>query len=182
MNNLICQRCNQNPATLHFTKIINGEKTEVHLCEHCAQEKGEMFMFSGDSAFSINNLLASFLNMNPTFSQAKETFQPEELVQCSKCSMTLPQFVKIGRFGCSNCYSAFKNHLTPIFRKLHSGNSEHKGKVPIRTGGNIHYKKQIQELKLMLQKLIAEEEFEKAADVRDEIRVLEQKLAEQGGE
>ena len=41
---MICQECNQRPATLHFTKIINGEKTEVHLCEKCAQEKGEMFM------------------------------------------------------------------------------------------------------------------------------------------
>lgn len=178
---MICQRCNQNPATLHFTKIINGEKTEIHLCDHCAQEKGEMFMFNGDSAFSINNLLASFLNMNPTF-QTKETFQPEELVQCDKCSMTLQQFVKVGRFGCSHCYEAFKHHLVPIFKKLHSGNSEHNGKVPLRTGGFIHYKKQIQELKIVLQKLIAEEEFEKAAEVRDQIRTLEQKLNEQGGD
>ena len=26
---MICQECNQRPATLHFTKIINGEKTEI---------------------------------------------------------------------------------------------------------------------------------------------------------
>ena len=48
---MICQECNQRPAALHFTKIINGEKTEVHLCEKCAQEKGEMFMFNGGIGF-----------------------------------------------------------------------------------------------------------------------------------
>ena len=26
---MICQECNQRPATLHFTKIINGEKAGV---------------------------------------------------------------------------------------------------------------------------------------------------------
>ena len=38
---MICQECNQRPATLHFTKIINGEKEQFHFCEQCAQEKGE---------------------------------------------------------------------------------------------------------------------------------------------
>ena len=38
---MICQECNKRPATLHFTKIINGEKEQFQLCEQCAQEKGE---------------------------------------------------------------------------------------------------------------------------------------------
>lgn len=30
---MMCQECGQRPATLHFTKIVNGDKTEFHLCE-----------------------------------------------------------------------------------------------------------------------------------------------------
>lgn len=37
---MLCQECNKRPATLHFTKIVNGEKTEFHICETCAKEKG----------------------------------------------------------------------------------------------------------------------------------------------
>lgn len=38
---MVCQECGNRPATLHFTKIVNGEKTEFHICEHCAREKGD---------------------------------------------------------------------------------------------------------------------------------------------
>ncbi len=38
---MLCQECGEKQATLHFTKIVNGEKTEFHICESCAREKGE---------------------------------------------------------------------------------------------------------------------------------------------
>ena len=179
---MICQECNQRPATLHFTKIINGEKGEFHLCEKCAQEKGEMFMFNS-SGFSINNLLAGLFKMEPSFQQQtqKDPFEKEEILQCDHCSMTFPQFVKVGKFGCSHCYSAFREQLVPIFKRLHGGNFTHKGKIPQRIGGTMHIKKNIEELKAQLKELISKEEFEKAAIVRDEIRLLDQKLDETAG-
>ncbi|MGG5254573.1 UvrB/UvrC motif-containing protein [Neobacillus sp. SM06] len=178
---MICQECNQNPATLHFTKIVNGEKTEVHLCEKCAQEKGEMFMLHGGSGFSFNNLLAGILNMEPAFQHPNQNaFHQEEVLQCEKCSMTYPQFVNAGRFGCSHCYETFKEQLKPVLRRLHGGNWAHHGKIPKRAGGGIHLRKKIEELKGLLKEKITNEEFEKAAEIRDEIRSLEKEAA--GGE
>lgn len=180
---MICQECNQRPAALHFTKIINGEKTEVHLCEKCAQEKGNMFMLNGGSSFAFNNLLAGLLNIDPSYQkQEKSPFHQEEILQCSHCSMTFPQFLKIGRFGCAHCYETFKDQLKPVLKRLHSGNWSHSGKIPKRIGGGIHLRKQIDELKNELRDLITHEEFEKAAEVRDEIRTLEKQLTgSQGG-
>ncbi|MFL6557946.1 MAG: UvrB/UvrC motif-containing protein, partial [Bacillus sp. (in: firmicutes)] len=169
----------------HFKKIINGEKTEVHLCEKCAQEKGEMFIFNGESGFAFNNLLAGLLNIDPTFQKPSQSpFHQEEILQCDTCSMTFPQFLKVGRFGCSHCYEAFKEQLNPVLKRLHSGNWTHNGKIPKRIGGGIHLRKQIDELKSTLKESIANEEFEKAAEIRDEIRHLERKLAtsHEGGE
>nr|WP_263323912.1 UvrB/UvrC motif-containing protein [Neobacillus sp. Marseille-Q6967] len=183
---MICQECNQRPAALHFTKITNGEKTEVNLCEKCAQEKGDMFMFTGGSGFSFNNLLAGLLNIDPTIKKTNQsTFHQEEILQCPNCSLTFPQFVKVGRFGCAHCYEAFKEQLPPVLRRLHSGNLTYNGKIPKRIGGSIHLKKQIEGLKNELRELILQEEFEKAAQIRDEIRTLEKKVtgsSNKGGE
>jgi protein arginine kinase activator len=179
---MICQECNQRPAALHFTKIVNGEKTEVHLCEKCAQEKGDMFVFNGGSGFAFNNLLAGLLNIDPSFQKPeKNPFHQEEILQCDHCGMTFPQFIKVGRFGCAHCYESFQEQLIPVLKRLHSGNWCHNGKIPKRIGGGIHLKKQIDELKSKLKDYISQEEFENAAVVRDEIRTLEKKLSE-GGE
>ncbi|MCH1626131.1 UvrB/UvrC motif-containing protein [Ferdinandcohnia quinoae] len=174
---MICQECNQRPATLHFTKIINGDKTEVHICEHCAQEKGEMFMFPGSAGFSIDNLLAGLLNIEPIKGAKPNAFQQNEVLQCESCKMTFPQFAKVGRFGCSNCYQTFEKHLNPILKRLHSGNTNHTGKIPKRIGGTIHIRKEIDQLKQKLKEYISLEEFEKAAEVRDQVRSLEKSLS-----
>lgn len=175
---MICQECHQRPAAFHFTKIVNGEKTEVNLCEVCAQEKGEILMFNGQSGFDFNNLLAGLLKIDPTFQKPSQSpFQQEELLHCENCSMTFPQFLKLGRFGCSHCYETFKDQLQPVLRRLHSGNWTHNGKIPKRIGGDLHLRKQLEELKEGLQKCISLEEFETAAKIRDEIRSIEKKLA-----
>lgn len=180
---MICQECQEHPATLHFTKIINGEKTELHYCEKCAQENGEMFMFDGEPGLSINNLLAGLFNFDPIFQQAKqETIPRNDILQCENCKMTFKQFLNVGKFGCAHCYDTFKDQLTPILKRLHSGNFEHHGKIPKRIGGSIHIKKQIKQLRSELQDAIQSEEFEKAADIRDQVRALEAQLHLEGGE
>ena len=176
---MICQECNKRPATLHFTKIVNGDKTEIHICEHCAKGKSEM-MFSGNSGFSINNLLAGLLNIEPSITKSEQSaFHENEILQCEKCKMTYPQFAKIGRFGCSHCYKTFENQLNPLLKRVHSGNTNHNGKIPRRIGGSIHLRKQIKELKETLQQYVLNEEFERAAETRDKLRELEKSLSSQ---
>jgi protein arginine kinase activator len=182
---MICDECNQRPATMHFTRVVNGEKTEVHLCQQCAQEKGEMFMMQGGTGFSLNNLLAGLLNFENTYQhQGHGAIDKEEFIQCPSCSMTFPQFVKAGRFGCTACYEAFSGQLKPIIRRVHGGNWKHHGKIPKRVGGTLHIRRQLEESKQRLKDLITKEEFEKAAKVRDEIRSLEKliKGTSEGGE
>jgi len=165
-----CQECHMRPATLHFTKIVNGKKMEVHLCERCAKEKGEVM--AGSNAFSIHNLLSGFLNFEQLTGQREnDPFSGD--VQCPKCGLTYSEFAKIGKFGCAQCYRAFNHLLDPILRKVHAGNTAHTGKIPKRTGKNISTKRKIQSLKEELQYLIEREEFEKAAVIRDQIRALE---------
>ena len=35
-----CEVCQSKEATIHLTEIADGVRTEMHLCEQCAQEQG----------------------------------------------------------------------------------------------------------------------------------------------
>ncbi|MGO4532834.1 UvrB/UvrC motif-containing protein [Paenibacillus sp. 2TAF8] len=172
---MLCQECNKRPATLHFTKIVNGEKTEFHICESCAREKGEMIPGTS-GGFSIHNLLSGLLDFDPAGKSSGAA--PAKTLQCEECGMTYAQFSKVGRFGCSSCYKYFDSRLDPLFKRVH-GSTSHVGKVPARAGGRIKVKRQIADLKQNLKQSIAQEEFEEAAQIRDQIRELEKGIAQE---
>lgn len=168
---MICQECNQRQASLHFTKIVNGQKTEIHICDQCAKERGEQF--PGTNSFSIHQLLSGLLNFDqPLQAHSNVEKQTSELT-CEQCHMTYEQFTRVGRFGCAHCYKSFESRLDPVFKRVHSGNYMHQGKVPARIGGEIQLQRKINLLKTELKAYVAKEEFEKAAEIRDKIRSLE---------
>jgi protein arginine kinase activator len=165
-----CQECGIRPATLHFTKIVNGDKTEYHLCDACAREKGEIIPGTSNG-FSIHNLISGLLDLDLNHPGHIQGGEPKQL-QCRECGMTYAQFSKMGRFGCSACYRYFSARLDPLLRRIH-GNTAHVGKIPRRSGGVLHTRKQLEQLKARLAQAVQNEEFEKAAVLRDEIRRLE---------
>ncbi|WP_411345077.1 UvrB/UvrC motif-containing protein [Paenibacillus sp. WLX1005] len=173
---MICQECQQRPATLHFTKIVNGEKTEFHICEHCAREKGELIPGTS-GGFSIHNLLSGLMDFDSS-NKAKAAGTPAQQLQCPECGMTYAQFRKLGRFGCSSCYPTFDRQLDPLLKRVH-GSTAHAGKLPERVGGQIKARRQVHELRHELQQRIAEEEFEQAAQLRDQIRELEKQISQE---
>lgn len=167
---MLCHECNKREATLHFTKIINGKKTEAHLCDHCAREKGDYI--PGSNNFSIHQLLSGLLNFEkPVTNPTSRSIHDDD--KCHKCGMGYQQFARIGRFGCAQCYQTFNFKLDPVLKRVHSGNTTHIGKIPKRIGSNIKKQRQINDLKQRLQLHISKEEFEEAAELRDEIRQLE---------
>ncbi|QAY67825.1 UvrB/UvrC motif-containing protein [Paenibacillus protaetiae] len=171
---MICQECGKRPATLHFTKIVNGEKTEFHICEACAREKGESLP-GAPNGFSIHSLLSGLLDFEPA-GAAGGGVKPKA-ARCDECGLTYAQFSKIGRFGCSSCYKHFADHLDPLLKRVH-GNTVHVGKIPKRYGGQIQYKREIEQLRRDMQGRIEREEFESAALIRDRIRELEKKISD----
>jgi len=169
---MYCEECQKNPANVHIVQIINGKKMERHLCEECAGKQNAAF-FAPDFNFSIPNLLGSFfgnvygLNKIPQVNTVKT---------CSNCGLRFTDIVNSGKLGCSECYRVFEEELEPSLRRL-QGSSEHNGKIPVRNGEKTLIKKQIEKLKLKLQEAIAAEQYEKAAEIRDEIKLKEKQLS-----
>lgn len=168
---MLCQICGKNEATVHFTEVINNQIGELHLCEECAQKKG----LSIQPHFSIADLLVGLINLGISPPQIEEAG-----IKCKNCGLTYTQFGKIGRLGCSECYTAFQKGLVPLLRKIH-GSIQHRGKFPPKGKRVISRElkekpiSEIEKLKDELAQAIEREEFEKAAKLRDKIRDLEKK-------
>jgi len=162
---MLCQRCNSQEATVHLTKIVNGEKNELYLCEECARETGQI-PFAGNDPFSFQNFLTGILG---TSIGTYESYRNEI---CETCGLNYKDFTQKGLFGCADCYETFSSRLDPLLKRIHGMNS-HNGKVPKRTGGNLRIKKEIEELRQELQQAVESENFERAAELRDKIRELE---------
>ncbi len=175
---MLCQRCGQRTATVHLTKFINGQKSEMHLCEQCARETGELD-FVIEPAFSLNQLLAGLLSQEPappTSEPGGEVRASERgLSRCPLCGLTYREFARTGRLGCSRCYSHFEDRLDPLLQRIH-GHRRHVGKGPRRISNAAEVYAQIERLKAEMDQAIRVEAFERAAELRDKIKELESKL------
>ncbi len=168
---MICPECGKRPATVHVTKIVNNQRTEMHLCQQCAQEKGELdFMI--EPKFSIQDLLTGMLGYEGGWEPTRVGPEPN---RCKLCGLSYREFARTGRLGCGECYRQFGNRLEPLLRRIH-GSTYHSGKVPKRAGGTARLKREIEKLRAELQQHVDREEFEQAARLRDRIRKLEVQL------
>lgn len=166
---MLCERCQKRPAVVHYTQIINNQKTEMHLCEVCASElQSQAYVFSPQ--FSLQNFLSGLLT-----SDFGGTLSQTSGYKCEYCGMPEENFVQSGLLGCSNCYRSFENRLKNVLKRI-QGTNMHTGKVPHRIGGNARINKEIRTLKAKLEEAVLKEEFENAAKIRDRIRELEKKL------
>jgi len=170
---MLCQKCNQNLATIYITKVINNQQVVFNLCEKCA---GEDTQVGFGYPFTINSFLSSLLDIPIEYSVKGDMLQNGQY-QCGNCGLTFDEFKETGKLGCVECYTTFSNKLLPILRRIH-GNAHHSGKLPQRTEGTIKVKKEIDKLRVQLNKVIKDEEYEKAAEIRDKIKSLEQNMDE----
>jgi protein arginine kinase activator len=173
---MLCDQCKKRPVAVHFTQIINTEKVEMNLCEQCAAEKGG-FNFVIQPNMALHNFFSSFLNPGinkPGVGTVAEDPQYKDL-KCETCGLTYQQFFQGGKFGCAKCYDYFGDQLTPIFKRIH-GSTHHTGKIPHISGSGLKLKREIQQLRDELNRCVEREEFERAAQLRDQIYRLEKEI------
>ena len=163
---MVCDACKQQQATVHLTEIVNGQMTELHLCEACANQKGAQV----ESHFGLSDLLSGLAD----FGKTQEADEESVAKACPDCGMTYEDFRKVGRLGCSECYTTFKRSLSSLLKRIH-GSPHHLGKTPARLVKTPKIKSELSDLKHRLERAIEMEEFEEAARLRDHIREIEQR-------
>jgi protein arginine kinase activator len=92
----------------------------------------------------------------------------------------VPGIPQAGRLGCPHDYTAFVNELEPLLVNIH-GETAHTGKVPRRCAGGSREQTQLIRLRREMKEAVAAEQYEKASQIRDEIRRLEKAPPSGGG-
>jgi protein arginine kinase activator len=167
MENMICNICGAQEATIHLTEIVNNQMMEIHLCETCAQEKGTDFK----THFAVGDLIGSLADAEQSLKPGKN--QPA--AKCPECGQTYDEFGKTGRLGCAACYAAFSKMLLPLIKRVQRS-TVHVGKRPGNVSKQISHVHDLRVLQDRLRKTVQLEEFEQAAKIRDEIRQIEDKI------
>ncbi|MCI9541228.1 MAG: excinuclease ABC subunit B [Lachnospiraceae bacterium] len=170
---MICEKCQEREATIFYTEIINGVKNEHNLCSECAKDMdfGEELPFA--------ELLAGILGAYAIESEKKEDTM--EQVVCPSCKTTYRDFISHGVFGCEDCYNVFEPLIEGNIKKI-QGNSLHTGKKPkynvIQKESKEEVYQPLEEIRIMRERLkeaLAEEDYEEAARLRDEIKAVKER-------
>lgn len=162
-----CQNCPKE-KTIHLTQIIGGSLKKVDLCADCPNAKN----LTDSQTFGLaDQLLGMGATANMEHVSDSET--------CGNCGFTLRDFRKTGRLGCSLCYHTFFPGVERVLNDTQKG-TEHVGKRPARQKERETLRARVEEINEEMGTAIAEEDYEKAARLRDELRQCEDAL--RGGE
>lgn len=156
----LCEQCGKAEAILSITEVTNdGTPREFSLCRDCAEKRGLV-----DKKLSIAEIFTALL-------KEKSDAADQQLV-CPVCSLSYAEFKKGGRLGCAHCYTAFQPKLIKLIRRI-QGTTKHKGTQPSPGEKQVVAEQKLQELRNKLHDAITQEEYEKAAAIRDQLRKYE---------
>ncbi|MGO0121764.1 UvrB/UvrC motif-containing protein [Desulfothermobacter acidiphilus] len=162
---MLCDRCHKRPATIHYTEIVDNQKKELHLCEECAREMGVSPFMGAPSPF--HSLLSGL------FFPVGEEKPPRRELRCPRCGLTEQEFTAGGLLGCPQCYQALRPTVKQVLGRVH-GVTRHTGKVPRKRSAGTAATAEIERLRRELDEAVRKEEYERAAELRDKIKELEQ--------
>jgi protein arginine kinase activator len=153
-----------NDAAVFLTQIVDGKMQKVNLCEGCSKEKG----VQDPTGFALADLLLGI-------GAAEEIEKGGSSTRC-RCVDLLRRTSRKRAGSVGNCYVAFGG-LNSLLKAMHKGIS-HVGKLPTRAQQTLALSDRMKTLAENLRKAVQEENYETAAALRDEIRQLENQLAE----
>lgn len=161
---MVCDVCKTNQATVFLTQIVDGKMQKVNLCDVCSKEKG----VTDPTGFALADLLLGL-------GAAQEIEKGGNLQKCPVCGFSQQDFKKTGRLGCAVCYETFAEGLHSLLKAMHKG-TLHLGKIPARMAQSLQLGAEMENLHKELDKAVGKEDYESAAELRDQIKNIEENL------
>jgi len=163
----VCTECGERTATIFISMAINGTQLDVRLCETCAAERTR----EGGIIFDIP--VEDGAMDHATDETAPHPFiDPEKHPSvCPACGLTAEEFARTELLGCDVCYTAHADLLRELLTLVH-------GVDPRAVTPNAKARRRLQAedrmrtLGRQLEEAVAEEQYLRAAELRDEISEL----------
>ncbi len=150
---------------MFLTQIVNGQVSELALCESCARAKGlfdpqsltfaEKF-FPEEFKNRVDKLVRELTQGIDTRSAAAPL---GELSHCPVCGFGVEDYRRTGHLGCPDCYTVFARELDPNAVVDDAAENESANITRAR-------------LQNELQQAVAREDYEQAARLRDQLNTL----------
>ena len=179
---MLCEKCKKRTATVFYNENINGKTRSFSLCGECAaklHEKGEV----QDITSMIGSFADPFSNLHDDlfggFFGIPSHAAANLPKKCPNCECTYSEISKHGKVGCPTCYEVFRDELSALIASVH-GTTAHTGSVPARHRAKKERDRRLQELKTQLQDAVQSEQYEKAAELRDEIKKMQNESQKEG--
>ena len=152
-----CENCGKNEVTFVYQSNVNGQVTEKHLCAECAERLGYTQRLAAQSQRMMRGLFGGGL--------FEDFFTP------------MPSL--LGRMNrmLEDPFDDFFADMPALGAPAEAGQEPQKSQDTLLEGdeqSELSKARQLNALRMELQKAIAEERFERAAELRDQIRGLEQ--------
>ena len=176
-----CQKC-EKAATFHITELEKGSVRELHLCEdHARAYLNQSEAAGGEPAEkeggkSVGEILSNPLGVGQTADELALLDQKS----CPHCEITFFEFRNQGRLGCPHDYVCFEKELEPLIANIH-GSTEHTGRRPSRSPEGTEWITRVIGMRREIKDAISREDYERAKDLRDSIREIEDRAIGGGG-
>lgn len=177
---MICEICHQHQATIHIQEVVGKAKQTLHICPNCAAEKkiDNAALNGFNLAEILYNLSSQMLKSTPP---SKAASAPPILV-CAACGWDSNRFREHGRMGCGACYTVFRELLVKALKSMHRGTfhlGKHPGAQAHEDHGHGRTLAEIMALQKSLTDCVQREEYERAAELRDQINALKTRTESQ---
>jgi len=171
---MICPRCQKLAATVAVTEVqvfvSPGHPDNVirhhRICESCARDLNLPHAPMPQKAFQ------NFWKLLQYHKQKAQGDAARSGPTCPSCGMTLEELRRRGRVGCSKDYDVFRAYLDELLERMH-GSRTHVGRAPGAAEGEVALHQRLADLRDALEVAIREEDYERAAALRDELRTIE---------
>ena len=158
----------------------------LDLCEDCIEKylKGEQLPVDLPSIDDLKEVSCSMMGVSPKSIEIAKISSDISGDVCPGCKSTILEILKMQQLGCPQCYEYFGKKLEPMLASIHQTEPKHVGKVPKkwlakkqaeeRAKRNLlPIAKRIQQANLKMNVCAKEEDYERAAQIRDQIKELE---------
>ena len=164
-----CQKC-EKPATFHITELTDPKAPkELHLCEDCAK----LYLTQGNLDETVPSSTSESFAPQLKVGQTADDLARLDQQACPVCGITFFEFRQAGRLGCPHDYVCFEEELEPLILNIH-GKTRHTGKAPRRGARTTDHQTAMIRLRREMKDAVEQEDYERAREIRDEIRRIEQ--------
>ena len=152
-----CENCGKNEVTFVYQSNINGKVTEKHLCSECAEKLGYTQKIAAHSQQMMQNFFGNSLFGSSFFD---DFFSPMPSLMGRMLEDPFDDFFTDMPALCA----------APVQQEAQKKTDDLVGK---EEQSRFAYMRKLNALKMEMKKAVHQENFERAAELRDEIHALE---------